>query len=321
VRRVALRLTGRTTPLLKPFAVIRRVIALRRVLRESRAASLIAFMPHEAVMAIIAGTGMPCRVIASERSTPWRRDPGQPWGYLRRWLYRHADAHAAQTEATAQWLRDNCGATNVHVIPNPVRHPIPSVEPSLAPSEFLPEGRSLLLAMGGRPYLKGYDLLAEAFFRIAQRHTDWDLAIPGLPPEPSDEDAAERRMRAIFVRPELAGRIHLPGRVGNPGEWHAAADIFVLSSRTEGFPNVLIEAMAHGSAVIAFDCETGPRDIILDGENGRLVANIDVDALATALDELMSDTPLRDRLSAEAVAVRHRFDQARVLNAWLELLP
>jgi glycosyltransferase involved in cell wall biosynthesis len=103
------------------------------------------------------------------------------------------------------------------------------------------------------------------------------------------------------------------------GDWYAAADVFVLSSRFEGFPNALVEAMAHGVPAISFDCDTGPRDIIRGGRGGVLVPPEDSDALAGALRMLFSDIGMRQRLSAEALEVRKRFSIDYVCGQWERL--
>lgn len=320
VKRIGLGMQKRNHVLLKPFANIQRIYALRNTLLKVRASRLIAFMPHENVMAVIATRGTGCRVVISERSAPWKRKLGWPWSVLRQRLYRFAEEHVAQTTQVATWLKETKSARSVHIIPNPVSLPIPTCPPILKPSQVLSPDRKCMVAMGGRPHLKGFDLLLEAFTRVAPLYPEWDLAIPGLSEDFAENSEAATRLRAFLERKELRGRVHLPGKVGNPGDWFKSADAFVLSSRTEGFPNVLIEAMAHGCPVAAFDCATGPRDIIEDGRNGLLVEDGSIDSLQNAMSELMADPALRERLGSEARAVITTFSEEKVLKMWKEVL-
>ncbi|MFP4000240.1 MAG: glycosyltransferase, partial [Desulfobacterales bacterium] len=99
-----------------------------------------------------------------------------------------------------------------------------------------------------------------------------------------------------------------------------SGDFFVLSSRYEGFPNVVLEAMAAGCACIAFDCPTGPADIIRDGINGILVPPEDTKGLAAAMERVMEDENLRKALSEQAVSVREKFCEDKILGKWVQVL-
>jgi glycosyltransferase involved in cell wall biosynthesis len=100
----------------------------------------------------------------------------------------------------------------------------------------------------------------------------------------------------------------------------AEAGIFVLSSRYEGFPNVLGEAMAAGLPVISTDCCWGPRDLIKPGQTGILVPPEDVSALAGALNQLLGDTALRKRLGCAAPQIAAQFSLSKILPLWDELI-
>lgn len=114
----------------------------------------------------------------------------------------------------------------------------------------------------------------------------------------------------------IGGRVGFAGRVANSAERLGQADLFVLSSRYEGFPNALLEAMAVGLPAISFDCPSGPAAIIRQGLDGILVPEGDRDALAAALSDLMSDEGKRARLGQNARSVLERFGMDRILAQW-----
>jgi glycosyltransferase involved in cell wall biosynthesis len=137
---------------------------------------------------------------------------------------------------------------------------------------------------------KGFDLLLEAFSRIKDQYPDWSLTILGDGP-------LREQIESLRDELGLKGRVHLPGAVKNPHQVLKQAELFVLSSRREGFSLALLDAMSYGLPVVAFDCRSGPREIIRDGVDGVLVPPEDVGAMAEALGRLMSDESERNRLA------------------------
>jgi glycosyltransferase involved in cell wall biosynthesis len=217
------------------------------------------------------------------------------------------------TRDTADWLAANTSAQRIEVIPNPIPWPLPESEPKIEPETVCKPGRKLLLAAGRLVPQKGFDLLIDAFASLSDRHPDWDLAIVG---EGADRQSLESEISAK----ELSGRVLLPGWAGNIPDWYRRAQLYVLSSRFEGFGNTLAEAMAFGLPAVSFDCDAGPKDIIRNGKDGFLVPKEDIPALAAALDRLMSDKDLRERFGSAARDIRDRFSLQRVAQKWESVL-
>jgi glycosyltransferase involved in cell wall biosynthesis len=160
---------------------------------------------------------------------------------------------------------------------------------------------------------KGFDLLLQAFARCAEKHADWSLMILG-------EGDERPRLEAMASDLGIKDRVTMPGLVKDPLRILRGTDLFVLSSRYEGFPMALVEAMACKLPVISTDCPSGPRDIVRDGVNAILVPPNDVNALAGAMDRLMANQAERQRLGANAVQVIERFSVEKVMNIWDNLL-
>jgi len=156
---------------------------------------------------------------------------------------------------------------------------------------------------------KGFDLLLEAFSRIADRYPEWSVKVLGKGPLQGQLEAQAESLG-------LKSRVTFAGVVSDPFPILRAADLFVFSSRFEGFGNALAEAMACGLPVISFDCPSGPADIIRDGMDGILVLAENVAGLAGAMDRLMGNAAERERLARRAPEVLARFSLESVLALW-----
>ena len=311
VRREVLHTAGEGGGLRGIWSNVQRVRALRRVIKAFRPDIVLGMMTTASVLSVLACTGLSCRVVATEHTHPPSQTLSGFWQRLRRLTYPRAARVVALTRGTAQWIEQHVPGSRLAVIPNPVHWPLPKGEPMLAPPSG--DGRKRLLAVGRLHADKGFDLLLQAYARLAPSHPDWDLVILG--------EGDERRALEAQVREAgLQDRVSLPGRAGNVGDWYQGADLYVLTSRFEGLSNTLLESMASGLAAVAFDCDTGPREIVREGVDGVLVRpNGDVDALCRELDAVMGDAALRQRMAEAATAVRERFSAERVLGQWKEL--
>jgi glycosyltransferase involved in cell wall biosynthesis len=150
-----------------------------------------------------------------------------------------------------------------------------------------------VLAAGRLTPQKGFDLLVEAWAELASAHSDWTLRICG-------KGSLRKDLRRQIARSGLGDSIELPG-ARDVDEEMRNASIFVLSSRYEGFPLVLLEAMSAGMAVVAFDCPTGPGEIIRNGENGILVPDGDAVGLSEGIRTMIEHEELRRRCAEAAI--------------------
>ncbi|MEY3787585.1 MAG: hypothetical protein RLZ75_1792 [Pseudomonadota bacterium] len=311
IKRVTLALAGDSKNALVGLKQnLYRVLALRQILRQIQPDIALGMMTGANVLLALAALGLSnlCTV-GSERTHPPQVPLGYLWERLRCYTYRLLNAVTVLTSESEDWIKSNTYAQKVSMIPNAVFYPLLAQEPRVNPNNT---ERKRLLAVGRLSEEKRFSDLIETFSNLAAKHPHWDLVILG---EGALRSELEQQIRALA----LEKRIFLMGRVGNVGEWYESADLYVMSSRFEGFPNTLIEAMSYGLAAISFDCDTGPRDIIRHEIDGLLVPAGNIVALTAALDRLMSDEELRLRLAKRAIEVRERFSIEKITQLWEQL--
>jgi glycosyltransferase involved in cell wall biosynthesis len=294
-------------------ANLRRIAAFRRVLRDIQPTVALGVMATASVLAVLAGIGLPCKIIASEHTHPPKAPLTPFWEHLRRWTYRLADKVVALTDETRQWVEAYCHCTGVAVIPPPFTLPIARTDPVIEPQRVVGDKRRVLLAAGRLSPEKGFDSLIEAFGKIANTLPQWDLVIVG-------EGRARASLEQQVDDAHMRGRIFLPGRAGNVADWYERADLYALSSHYEEFSMTLVEAMASGCAAVSYDCDSGPRVIIEPGTNGLLVNPVgDANALARALETLMKDDAERHRMALRAVSVIETFALRKTIALWQQV--
>lgn len=314
VSRVSLNLSGASSNVFDALQQnVRRVLALRRVIMRVRPAVALSMMSTPNVLLAFASRGIPdiC-TIGSEHCYPPHSPLGRFWRTLRSRMYGKLSAVVALTRECAGWLETHSSAALVPVIPNSVTWPLPDSSPRILPHSLCSPERKILLAVGRLNAVKNYEVLLRAFSHLVDKYPEWDLVILGEGPE--------RTLLESTIRERALGaRAFLPGIAGNVGEWYARADLYVMTSRSEGFPMALAEALAHGLPAVSFDCDTGPRDIIRHGMDGLLVPADNAVALIEALDLVMGDANLRKQLAAKAHEARERFSIEKIAGMWEEL--
>ncbi|MCK2216876.1 glycosyltransferase family 4 protein [Actinomadura sp. ATCC 31491] len=170
----------------------------------------------------------------------------------------------------------------------------------------------VVVAAGRLVPQKGFDLLIEAFAQVVPEHPEWRLRIFGDGPRRGE-------LTGLVEQHGLGGHVSLPGRTDRLERELSDASVYALSSRFEGLPMVMIEAMTHALPVVAFDCPTGPGDVLRDGVDGVLVPPRDVDALAAALDRVIGDRRLRVRMGREAAKTARAYAPELVMPLWEDL--
>ena len=169
-----------------------------------------------------------------------------------------------------------------------------------------------IVSIGHYTYNKGVDLLLQVWAKIEKQKPEWSLEIYG--------DGNRIPYLEMMKRLDIdSSRCHLYGTINDVRKVYLSGSIFVLPSRFEGFGLVLIEAMACGVPVVSFDCENGPRSIIIDGVDGFLISPFDVGAFAEKVALLMKDKDLRRQIGENARRSATKYDIDIVGQQWKHL--
>jgi glycosyltransferase involved in cell wall biosynthesis len=287
---------------------IRRIAVLRAAIRESKPDCVISFIDQTNVLTLLATRTLGIPVIVEEHIHVQSSQLHRSWKLMRRLTYPHANLVIAITERALSSLPSGLRKRAI-VIPNP------ALPPSRADGQPAREARTSrsIVSIGRLVPQKGFDLLLRAFALQKDIHPKWKLTILGEGPLRSE-------LESLCEDLGLTGRVSMPGLVTNTEDYLDAADLFVLASHFEGFPMALCEAMASGLPVISTDCPSGPREIINDGEDGLLVPNGNLEALAAAMDRLISNEAERKRLAVGALRITERFGLPKIMALWEESL-
>ncbi|MBB5505166.1 glycosyltransferase family 4 protein [Paraburkholderia atlantica] len=292
---------------LRRINYIARLTELRKLFVEEQPDVIVSFLTNVNINVILASRGLHIPVIACEHNDPVADGRPLLWKLLCRLTYPRATALTFLSQSmAAPFEKMRSGSTpRIAVMPNPIPDELFSItRPQRA------EGRKRLISVGRLEPQKHYELLIETFAKVANDFEDWDLWIWGEGPE---RPMLTRRIAEL----DLSRRVFLPGSTQAAWDEMAAADAFVLSSRFEGMPVALMESMALGVPAVSFDCPSGPRELMRDGQDGLLIPPGDATALAAGLRRMLSDQALREELGVRgARSIRDRYSVARILAIW-----
>jgi len=220
--------------------------------------------------------------------------------------YPRLDLCTTLTEEDATTFRDLLGPkVKVMCIPNGIFH---------VPGGWPDQQSKVVIAAGRYEYQKGFSLLIRAWEHVAEKHPDWQLRIFG-------HGNRRAHLQEVIDSHRLGDHVRLMGYASQLDKELAASAFFVLSSRYEGFPMVLLEAMAAGLPAVSYDCLTGPRDLIDQGRNGFLVPNGNVSALGASISKMIELGPERRDAMGQAALETTRGYNVDVLAArWADVI-
>lgn len=220
------------------------------------------------------------------------------WFILRWFIFRRLDQVVSLTNYDTVKLKKL--NKNVCVIPNSIQ---------LFPDQPADLQNKIILSVGRMDYLKGYDLLLDVFSHFCHTNKDWKLRIIG------DGPLRETIGRQI-VQKGLADRVSILPVSNVIIEEYLNASVYLMTSRSEGLPMVLLEAQACGLPIISFNCETGPADIINNEKDGYLINDYDIPEMSSRLSELCGDVKKRKEFGQSARENVVKFFPQFVYNKW-----
>lgn len=246
-------------------------------------------------------------IYVSDRSQP-NKSIGIVHEFLRKWLYPKAKGVIVQTEKAKEIYNNLYRHKNITVIGNPIRPILSKYKNSL-------NRKNVVLMVGRLIATKHQDRLIHIFLKINK--PDWKLIIVGY--DHLKQSHSERLQRIIDIN-SARDRIILAGKQLNVESYYLESKVFAFTSSSEGFPNVIGEALSAGLPVVSYDCDAGPSDLIIHGENGYLVPVFDDEAFQKYLELLMSDDSIRETMSRQAPLSVRKFDRLKILESFCSFI-
>lgn len=281
------------------------VLQLRKKLKKNDSTYVISFLTRTNIHTILASVGLKKHVIISERNDTTREKHLWPWPLLRKLLYRYADVVTANSEIALQGMKEYVKNEKLKIVPNPVI--IPSRQAS-------PQKSKKILNIGRLVPQKAQDLLLESLSLINEKNlNDWSLDILG-------EGEEEKKLRMLSEKWGLDNVVKFRGLIDNPNSFYCNAGIFILSSRYEGTPNVLLEAMSFGLPCIISDSLPGAVKLIENNKNGLIFRSGDAVDLADKMTFLMSNPEKRQQFGIAARERVKEFSLDNVMPIWENIL-
>lgn len=279
---------------------ISRIFALRRACVTYQPDVLISFMAEANFRNIFATAGLPVKSIISIRNDPNREYSGRAYRFLGRHVLPYADGCVFQTEEARAWFPEKLQRRST-ILFNAVDKMFYSI---------LRDPSDTVITLGRLCEQKKHAMLIRAFAEVAPHYPEVRLHIYG-------EGTLEGALRQLISELDLEARVRLMGPTKHPDEVLSKARVFVLSSDYEGMPNALMEAMAAGVPCISTDCPCGgPRELLNDGDSGLLVPVGDCEKMAQALDQLLANKEIAERLGKGAKKRAEIFKRDVVLKQW-----
>lgn len=283
---------------------LRTLIRLRKHLLRLRPGVVVSFLTPANILTVLACAGRDVVTVVSERNDISVQPLKEPWAGLRRLVYRRADVVTGNSRSTVDELKNALPGMLVVYIPNPVVMPCARTRREQATRDE----QRLFLDVGRLHHQKGVDVLLRAFRIFCLQCSNWRLRIVG-------EGELGKQLRSLCRDLDIEQHVDWVGQEDTARHFREAT-VFVLASRYEGMPNVLLEAMSYGLAVIATRASSGVLELIEHRKTGLLVDVDDEQMLANSMIELARDPGLREKLGRAGESRAGDYKVTSIAKEW-----
>ena len=287
-------------------STVKTLLYLRKTVKRINPGSILSFGEYWNNFVLLALSGTRYPVFVSDRSQP-DKSLGKLHDTLRRWLYPRARGVILQTEKAKEVYLSKHKHWNIAVIGNPVRIIVAGKE--------IDKKEKIVLMVGRLIETKHQDKLIEMFAKVSP--PDWKLMLVGY--DHLKQQHLER-LKALANKLEVGHRVVFTGKQEDIEQVYLESSIFAFTSSSEGFPNVIGEAMSAGLPVVAFDCIAGPSEMITDGKDGFLVPLFNSDVFESKLADLIGNEALRESLGSNARKSIRRFSPDIICDTFLQFI-
>lgn len=282
------------------FYLVKMIIYIRKQVKAHKPDTILSFGEWTNSYVVLSLLGMKLPLFLSDRMSPLAKLPFIS-EFLRKKLYRRATGIIAQSNFAKSILQQKTNSKNIHVIYNPVN--------AIEKIQCIPKNR--IVTVGRLEEVKGHKYLIHAFAQL--NHKDWELSIVG-------DGTLKNELVALAESLNIKNRVIFHGKLSDFRLQLSEAEIFVLPSLKEGFPNSLIEAMSVPLACISSDTFNGHNEIIEHTVNGLLVKPGDINELSISLNQLIENVNFRARLKENAYKIRFDLNFDKIAMKYLEII-
>jgi len=279
------------------YSTIKSLLFVRRTVKKIAPETVLSFGEVWNNFVLMALWGMKIPIYVSDRSRPGK-DLGRMHNYLKKVLYKKASGIIAQTEKAKETIEKTIQHQNIAVIPNPV---------NLTQNTDKIQRENIVLTVGRLIDTKHHDRLINMFIKI--NDPDWKLIVVG---DDAQKQKNRSKLQKIIHEAAFENQVVLAGKQKNIESYYLRSKIFAFTSSSEGFPNVVAEAMAAGLPVIAFDDVSGNKDLIIDNENGFLVPLFNDEIFKDKLNYLMKNEKITRQMGSHASNSIQKFNKDNV---------